>query len=456
MAAPTIKNPLLDALGEALHTHLDPSGAPHQIAREILIFLYKYLVIYADYLLFAVATVPIYFLIPRRFRVGYLLAVSLGMIAIVWGAVYTAIMLGVVSLSHGLVQHFRERAVADPVFRKRVSKWMIGVILAIYGALLLRESLEWTPVIPIWNRELIFPLVHFAGIAFMLPKLIHYIVDSFNGRLPRSRWLPFALFMMFFPIFRLGPIETYQAFSRTIAHISRQRLTAFDVLFGLYRIALGSLKIAIFWTVLLPWREAGMDHVATVGMWRVYISIILGVIEVYFHFGGYTDLAVGLSRLFGLRVMENFYFPMFSRNIGEWWRRWHISLSFWLRDYVYRPLGGGKSHAMRNGLLTFFICGAWHDISSHYIIWGVMQGVGLGGLRVWAIFWHRVAHDERYMRPLKPLYAFMHARPRFSWALAVFVTYHYFAYTGIYFILDTHRANICFVRLISFGMLNPG
>lgn len=455
MAQPSIKNPLLDHLGELLHATLDPAGLPHQVARAVLLFLYRHLVIYADYVLFALVTVPLYFLVPRRLRPAYLLAVSLVMIAIIWGAVYTLCLLGVVGLTHALVQRWRERALSDASFRRRAIKGLVGGILVAYALLLIRESLEWAPVLPLLEQPLVIPLVHFAGIAFMLPKLIHYIVDSFTGKLPRVRWLPFTLFMMFFPIFRLGPIERFQAFSRTLEHVTSGRVSGFDVGYGLFRVCLGIFKIAVFWSILLPWRE---DNIAlwNVSLWRTYLTMMLGVIEVYFHFGGYTDLAVGLSRMFGLRVMENFYFPMFSENIGEWWRRWHISLSFWLRDYVYRPLGGMKHKAFRNGLITFFICGAWHDVAGHYVIWGVLQAFGLGGLRAWSLFWYRVGRDPAYMRPLKPLHTFMRAHPRLSFTLAVITTYHYFAVTGLYFILDTHKATQIILRLFSFGILGYG
>jgi len=298
---------------------------------------------------------------------------------------------------------------------------------------------------------LMVPLVHFAGIAFMLPKLIHYIVDSLSGKITISKTSHFALFMIFFPIFRLGPIEKFQNFQRDILQSEQNGISRFDIGYGLYRITLGVIKSIIFTAVLYPWRIWSANHIGDASWWWLQWMVFVGTFDVYFHFGGYSDIAVGFSRLLGFRAMENFYLPFLARNIGEMWRRWHISLSFWLRDYVFLPLGGSRKNGIRNAIITFFICGVWHDLAWKYVLWGTLQGVALAVLGAWGMFWYQVENKPNYMKPLKPIKAFMKARPRLSYALGVFVTLEFFGLTGFYFVIGIDKATYAVMRFFTFG-----
>ena len=417
------------------------------IFRAVHLYLYEY----ADYLVFGMLAVLPYYLIPKSWRPNYLLLASVTMIGAMFGADFAFYLVAVPLLVHGVLERFVPRAQRDPVFRVRAISGLVVAVLVLYGLLLMRETFEWSFRIPWIDRDLDVPLLHWCGIAFMLPKLIHFIVDRLTGKIGAARRRDFLLFLLFFPILRLGPIERFQNFERDLKKCTVERVGRFDIVYGLYRIALGAAKTALYAAYLYPWRMEATPLINDIGWLRMYAMICCGMIEVYFHFGGYSDIAIGFSRLFGFKAMENFYLPFFSRNIGEWWRRWHISLSFWLRDYVYRPLGGNKRHALVNALITFTLCGAWHYLSWNYVVWGLLQGVGLAGLAAWQRFWRQVANNQNQRGFLHSLYAYFHARPRLSYGLGVVTTLHYFWLSGAFFILEMDEALLLLARLASFG-----
>ncbi len=441
---------LLKPFEDFLHHHLHVDwlrGFFFQLFKVMHLYLYEY----TDYLIFGVFAVPLYYLLPKTWRVHYLILASMVMIGVLHGFIFAFFLIAVPMLFYVAVKRLQPKALIDATFQKQTTKLLVSLALLIYGILLIRESYEWEPALPLTDRHFIVPLLHWCGIAFMLPKLIHYIVDSLKGTIGTTKASHFALFMVFFPILRLGPIERFQTFERSLVSASTRSITAFDIGFGLYRIFLGAVKTALYAAVLYPWREDACTHIPDLSIAWIYWLLLMGIVEVYCHFGGYTDIALGFSRLFGIRVSENFYLPVFSENIGEWWRRWHITLSFWMRDYVYRPLGGGRKNAFINGMITFFFVGAWHYLAWHYIVWGLLQGIGIAIMRLWQIFWHRVANEKEYWNSLKPVAFWMKAHPRFSSTVSALFTIHYFFTTGLYFILDIDRANLVILRLFTLG-----
>lgn len=446
---------LLKPFEDLAHYYLK-DGPLHNILFQIFKIFHLYLYEYVDYFIFAVFAIPLFYFVPKKARLHYLLFASFAMISLMHGFIFSICLLGFPLCIHFLVKHWQKRAIEDDIFRKKATKGLVYFVITVYLLLLAREHFLWSPTVPIVDMPLIVPLVHFAGIAFMLPKLIHYIVDSFNGKITIAKTSHFALFMIFFPIFRLGPIERFQNFQRDIWYSSENGVSRFDIGYGLYRITLGIIKSIIFTSVLYPWRLWTLQHMGEASWFWIQWMVFVGTLEAYFHFGGYSDIAIGFSRLLGFKTMENFYFPFLARNIGEMWRRWHISLSFWLRDYVFIPLGGSKSHGIRNALITFFICGIWHDIAWKYIFWGTMQGVALAWLGVWQRFWYQVEHVKNFMNPLKPVKAFFKNRPRLSYALGVWITLEFFGITGTYSVIGMEKATYAFLRLITFGWYVQG
>ncbi len=223
------------------------------------------------------------------------------------------------------------------------------------------------------------------GISFFTFEFIHYLVDAYRGFLPRNDrrgLLDFLAFALFFPTLLAGPIKRYQQFQ------AAPRWSSEDAAYGLFRMLLGlGKKVLIADTVAgLATRLAIPDQVTPLGLW---IAMYAYALQIYCDFSGYSDLAIGAGRLFGYRVPENFDWPYISTSLPEFWRRWHISLSTWIRDYLFIPIGGSRGTLVRralNLLLVMALCGLWHGAAWHFVAWGVWHGAGLA---VTAVFSRR-------------------------------------------------------------------
>lgn len=236
---------------------------------------------------------------------------------------------------------------------------------------------------PVWHQpvlDVILPL----GISFFVFEFVHYLVDVYKGNKPVRSFLEFAAFASFFPSQIAGPIKRYQDFVERLRLPERLSGELFIegsslIMRGLFKkvaIAdpIGALVYRPFSTMSAL--SAGDALVASIGF----------VIQVYCDFSGYTDIGRGSALLLGIRLPENFQLPYLSHDLADFWRRWHMSLSYWLRDYVYIPLGGSKSGKFlnaRNLFITMVACGLWHGASWHYVVFGALQGLGLILNREW-------------------------------------------------------------------------
>ncbi len=215
-----------------------------------------------------------------------------------------------------------------------------------------------------------------VGISFYTFQKMTYTIDIYHGKLqPHRNFLDFALFVSFFPLLLSGPIERARnllpqvSAPRSMAGL-RLREGVWLITWGLFKkIYIADNVAGIVNPVFSPgWRGSGME--ALVGTYAY-------AVQIYCDFSGYSDIAQGLAMLLGFEVMRNFEFPYFARNPSEFWRRWHISLSSWLRDYVYIPLGGSRSDEWRTGrnlLITMLLVGLWHGAAWTFILWGIYHG----------------------------------------------------------------------------------
>lgn len=216
------------------------------------------------------------------------------------------------------------------------------------------------------------------AISFFTFEFVHYLTDIYHGSPPVKNPLKFAIFCIFFPSLVSGPIKRYQPFLAQLEG-GLQRPAASQALSGLAQVLLGFFKklvVADNATMLIHLLEKRTD--LTFG--PVCLLMALLSVRILFDFSGYSDIAIGLGRMIGLELPPNFNFPYIARNISEFWRRWHISLSSWIRDYIYISLGGSRKGVARqflNLMVTFFICGLWHGASWHFGIWGLYQGLGM-------------------------------------------------------------------------------
>ena len=228
---------------------------------------------------------------------------------------------------------------------------------------------------PIHLVEVALPI----GISFFTFHKLSYLIDVYRkADKPLDKISNYFLYILLFPQLIAGPIIRFHEISNQIAnrHLVKDKID--DMLAGLLRFIIGLAKKVLIANVI--GKEAdivfgtGMHDLTTINCW---IGIIAYTFQIYFDFSGYSDMAIGLGRMMGFVFPENFNNPYISQNITEFWRRWHISLSNWMRDYLYIPLGGnraGKARMFFNLWVVFLISGLWHGAAWNFIIWGVYHG----------------------------------------------------------------------------------
>lgn len=332
------------------------------------------------FLVFAVACVSIYWVIPiSRYRLWFLAAACLVFHAHFAGpaGMIPIIVLMVITYLAGLSRK-KSACIAAMIlcaltlgFYKYAS-FLVGSLLATFN---LAQATDAENAI---NHFL--PSLPPLGISFFTFEFVHYLFEIKRGGEPIRNPLKFLLFSIFFPSLVAGPIKRYTQFLPSLVQGS-QRLLASNVAQGLQRIAVGYAKklcIADNLTFVIDQYQSSYSSLGIGYRWAFMIALAARILA---DFSGYTDIAVGFARLLGVRLPENFDWPYLARNLQDFWQRWHISLTSWIRDYIYIPLGGNRLGLVRrtlNGILAFAICGLWHGAAWHFIFWGLFHGFGLG------------------------------------------------------------------------------
>lgn len=215
------------------------------------------------------------------------------------------------------------------------------------------------------------------GISFFTFQVIAYLIDVYRKNVtPEKNAWRFVFFVSFFPYVISGPITRYKTMSE---QLKKRRFYLNDLAYGAERFIIGMAKKVLLANQLSRLSNISFaippDNLNFVSVWLGAISFMA---EIYFDFSGYSDMAIGLAQMFGFRLEENFNQPYRATSVKDFWRRWHISLSTWLRDYVYIPLGGnrkGKIRANINILIVFLACGLWHGTKINFIVWGAYYGL---------------------------------------------------------------------------------
>ena len=226
-----------------------------------------------------------------------------------------------------------------------------------------------------------FPLP--LGLSFFVFEFIHYAADRRKGRAEAASIPVYASFILFFPTMIAGPIKRIQDY---VPSLQRATVNAADLWAGASRIALGLCKKAIVAdninlfladTLLAPGAPSGGP--VTAHRITLAFNLVLYSMRIYLDFSSYSDIAIGSARLFGIHVPENFNWPYLARNPSEFWRRWHISLSRWITDYIYIPLGGSRSKSRArhnlNTLVAMGLSGLWHGAAGNFVVWGLYHAV---------------------------------------------------------------------------------
>lgn len=327
-----------------------------------LTFLFAYLPV----------TLAVYFLSPLRWRNLVLLLFSLFFYG--WGEpVYILIMFASIMIDyvHGaLVEKYRSN--------DRLARWFVAESM-IFNLLLLgffkyydffAANLSLIPGIQIPQLGIPLPI----GISFFTFQTMSYTVDVYRQDAPAQRNIVrFGAFVTMFPQLIAGPIVKYKTVAEDLDHRIN---TVEDFALGARRFCVGLAKkvllansIGALWDTQLAAQNAGT--LTVVGGW---LGLIAFSFQIYFDFSGYSDMAIGLGRMLGFRFEENFNYPYLAASVTDFWRRWHISLTSWFREYLYIPLGGnrgGTAKTIRNILIVWFCTGFWHGASWNFILWGM-------------------------------------------------------------------------------------
>jgi D-alanyl-lipoteichoic acid acyltransferase DltB (MBOAT superfamily) len=232
-------------------------------------------------------------------------------------------------------------------------------------------------------RHVVLPL----GISFFIFQKIAYLVDCYKGRVRGRDPLRFALFVMFFPQLIAGPIVHH---SEIIPQLQQKSLLpdAKDVSAGLFLLSVGLFKKMVIADGLERYVDVPFAHVSELQFLDAWTAVLGYTLQLYFDFSAYSEMAMGLALLFGVRLPVNFNSPYKATNIAEFWRRWHITLSRFLRDYLYIPLGGnrrGQGRAAVAAVTVMLLGGLWHGAGWTFVIWGAMHGVYLATHRAWSL-----------------------------------------------------------------------
>ena len=345
---------------------------------------------------FLPAVLAVYFLVPRGLKNGVLLLFSLLFYG--WGEPKYLLLMGATvgvfylcGLGMGRARSRRGRkawllaSLAVGLSLLAVFKYADFAISAVSGLTGLDLKL-WQLALPI-------------GISFYTFQCISYVADVYRGTVPPQRsLLDFAAYVVLFPQLIAGPIVRYADIARELE--SRQTSWE-DLRLGLRRFLVGLGKKVLLANRLGQLTEIfrASDEKSVLFSWMYAVAFAL---QIYFDFSGYSDMAIGLGRIFGFRFLENFDYPYCSRSVTEFWRRWHMSLGSWFRDYVYIPLGGSRVSRGRwvcNILAVWMLTGLWHGASWNFVVWGLFFGILLM-LEKWL-------HPERLPGLLRRVYVLL-------------------------------------------------
>jgi len=243
------------------------------------------------------------------------------------------------------------------------------------------------------NIDLLFhvhiPMLHLMlplAISFFTFQQIAYLVDSYRQETKEYDFLNYVLFVTFFPQLIAGPIVHHSQMMPQFRKNRNKIINYHHIVLGLFIFSIGLFKKAVIADAFAVWATQGFDVVVSPTFYEAWVSSLSYTFQLYFDFSGYTDMAIGAALLFNIRLPINFNSPYKALSIQGFWRRWHITLSQFLRDYIYIPLGGnrrGKVRVYFNLIITFVLGGIWHGAGWTFIFWGLMHGMALGVQKLW-------------------------------------------------------------------------
>lgn len=342
-----------------------------------------------DFMIFFPVVVGVYFLIPRKARYLWLLFASY-YFYMSWNPEYALLIAcsTVVTYASGRLLARLQKAPASAK-TSFYQKWVVVVCLAVnlgiliffkYSDFILNNLNHMLSVLGVSPVRRKFDILLPVGISFYTFQALGYTIDVYRGTVEAEKNLfRYALFVSFFPQLVAGPIERSGNLISQLNHVEEIRLWDYE------RITGGAVLMlwGLFQKMVIADRAAVLVDTVYNGYWHygsieLILATVLFAVQIYCDFASYSLIAIGAARIMGIRLMENFDTPYFARSVREFWRRWHISLSSWFRDYLYIPLGGSRCSKLRyygNLMVTFLVSGLWHGASWSFVAWGGLHGV---------------------------------------------------------------------------------
>ncbi|MCT7531782.1 MBOAT family O-acyltransferase, partial [Aliarcobacter cryaerophilus] len=236
------------------------------------------------------------------------------------------------------------------------------------------------------------PLPHIIlplGISFFTFTQIAFLVDAYKKEAKEYNIFNYMLFVTYFPHLLAGPILHHKEMMPQFASVKNYAKNYKNIALGLFIFSIGLFKKVVIADTFAVWANAGFDTATTLNLIEAWATSLSYTFQLYFDFSGYTDMAIGVSLMFNIKLPINFNSPYKALSIQDFWRRWHITLSRFLRDYLYIPLGGNRKGEIRtytNLITTFLLGGFWHGAGWTFIVWGALHGIALAIHRMWQSF----------------------------------------------------------------------
>lgn len=310
-------------------------------------------------------TVALYWAVPGRFRDPLLIGFS-GAFLFYMSPMSVAILGGFTAITFYATS------------RLEITGWRVSAIAAVIVAVLVFYKLQVSISFDDAIEGVVIPL----GLSYYSFRCLHYLIERYKGNVPRHSFEEYAAYLFFLPTLIAGPIHRFPAFRRDF---KRKRWDFQKFSEGLERLLYGCFKITVLSSFLV--RNVFDRYIADIDPAResliAYMTMLQKGLNGYLLFSGYSDVAIGFALLLGYRVMENFNWPFIRKNISEFWKSWHISLSSWCREYVYMVVISLTRSPALAALTSMLVLGLWHEVSYRYVLWGLYHGLGI---MVWQ-FW---------------------------------------------------------------------
>ncbi len=335
---------------------------------------------------FALTSIVLYWgAVPQRFKpIALIVLGSLFYVYNIPAYLILIVALGVVTFVIG-------RLMLRPNVSPRARKGLLtlGVVLIAGTLVFFKYTKFFAATIDQVARHDIVPLPHILvplAISFFTFEFVHVLVDVYLGKIGALPLLEFSTFTMFFPTLVAGPIKRFQSFAPQVREIVMPPTPTFVL--NLYRIAMGLAKKTIVADSMTLFTQPILAPSDAYGRLDYWAALFGYAAKIYFDFTGYSDIAIGTSGLLGLRIPENFEMPYRTQNIAQFWRHWHMSLSSWIRDYIFIPLGGSRGSTAvtaANLFVAMALAGLWHGAAWTFVVWGLWHAAGLAVCRWWQV-----------------------------------------------------------------------